>query len=106
MTSDDDRSAAKSAPPAERPLLRLLNLQLPWCGSADFPSPVHALPPELWAAARQPARVAFTKRDDLCSKVYGGNKVRALEPLLAEAKRRGAEVVYAAGASGSNHVLA
>src|SRR5690606_2922278 len=52
-------------------------------------------------------RVAgFLKRDDLTSPLYGGNKVRSLELLLADARSRGATIVYATGASDSNHVLA
>ena len=46
------------------------------------------------------------KRDDLSATVYGGNKVRKLEHLLADALSRGADAVLTYGATGSNHVLA
>lgn len=89
----------------DRPLQRLLDLHLPWCELAHYPSPVEALPAGLLGPAS--GRVeGFLKRDDLTSPVYGGNKVRSLELLLADARSRGAQVVYATGASDSNHVLA
>lgn len=46
------------------------------------------------------------KRDDLSGEVYGGNKVRKLEFLLAEARRRGAKEVMTFGCVGSNHATA
>jgi 1-aminocyclopropane-1-carboxylate deaminase/D-cysteine desulfhydrase-like pyridoxal-dependent ACC family enzyme len=48
----------------------------------------------------------WIKRDDLTSDLYGGNKVRKLEPVLAEAKRAGATRLLTFGAAGSHHVLA
>jgi D-cysteine desulfhydrase len=48
----------------------------------------------------------FIKRDDISSSPYGGNKVRKLEFLLADAKARGAVRVITSGAAGSNHALA
>jgi D-cysteine desulfhydrase len=48
----------------------------------------------------------FIKRDDLSGLVYGGNKVRKLEFLLADAKKQGAVRVITNGAAGSNHALA
>jgi D-cysteine desulfhydrase len=50
--------------------------------------------------------VAYVKRDDLTSPVYGGNKVRTLEFLFGLAKRRGAHRIYSTGAFGSNHSVA
>ncbi len=46
------------------------------------------------------------KRDDLTSPIYGGNKVRKLEYLLADALARGCDTVVTFGATGSNHALA
>ena len=46
------------------------------------------------------------KRDDLTSPVYGGNKVRKLDYLLADALARGCDTVVTFGAAGSNHALA
>jgi 1-aminocyclopropane-1-carboxylate deaminase/D-cysteine desulfhydrase-like pyridoxal-dependent ACC family enzyme len=48
----------------------------------------------------------FVKRDDRTSAVYGGNKVRKLEWILAEARRRGRRRVVTVGAWGSHHALA
>lgn len=48
----------------------------------------------------------WIKRDDLTNPTYGGNKVRKLEKLLADAKNRGAERIVTVGAVGSHHVLA
>ena len=46
------------------------------------------------------------KYDNLSGPLYGGNKVRKLEYLLAEAKRRGRRRIATFGAAGSNHALA
>lgn len=48
----------------------------------------------------------YIKRDDLTAPVYGGNKVRKLEFLLALAKQKGADEVITIGFAGSNHALA
>lgn len=48
----------------------------------------------------------WVKRDDLSGEVYGGNKVRKLEVLLADALRAGAHEVVTFGGAGSNHALA
>jgi 1-aminocyclopropane-1-carboxylate deaminase/D-cysteine desulfhydrase-like pyridoxal-dependent ACC family enzyme len=48
----------------------------------------------------------FIKHDNISGIVYGGNKVRKLEFLLADAKKRGAKRVITNGAAGSNHALA
>ena len=47
----------------------------------------------------------YIKRDDLTGLGLGGNKVRKLEFLLAEAKRQGAEVVFTTGGAQSNHAM-
>ena len=48
----------------------------------------------------------WIKRDDICALEYGGNKVRKLEFLLADARRQRADGVLTFGAAGSNHALA
>jgi len=45
----------------------------------------------------------FLKRDDLTGLALGGNKVRKLEYLIADARRRGATSVITTGAVQSNH---
>lgn len=47
----------------------------------------------------------YIKRDDLTGIGLGGNKVRKLEVLLADAKRKGAEVVFTTGGAQSNHAM-
>ena len=47
----------------------------------------------------------YVKRDDLTGLGLGGNKVRKLEYLLAEAKRQGAETVFTTGGAQSNHAM-
>ncbi len=71
----------------------------------DFPTPVEplaGLAPALSGAGQH----CYVKRDDLSSGVYGGNKVRTLEPLLGQARRAGRGRVFATGAYGSNHAVA
>ena len=46
----------------------------------------------------------WVKRDDCTGLATGGNKIRKLEYLLAEAVRRGADTVLTPGAVQSNHV--
>ncbi|WP_230470091.1 1-aminocyclopropane-1-carboxylate deaminase/D-cysteine desulfhydrase [Lujinxingia vulgaris] len=48
----------------------------------------------------------WVKRDDLTGSLYGGNKVRKLEFILADALAGGHERVWTVGALGSHHVLA
>jgi 1-aminocyclopropane-1-carboxylate deaminase/D-cysteine desulfhydrase-like pyridoxal-dependent ACC family enzyme len=76
---------------------------LPTVALGEWPTPLQAadggvLPGEcagLWL-----------KRDDRCATPYGGNKVRKLEFLLADALARGRESVFTFGVAGSNHALA
>jgi len=68
------------------------------------------LPTALEPAGRLGAAIGaaglLTKRDDLAGLPYGGNKVRKLEYLLADARSRGCDAVVTFGAAGSNHALA
>ena len=68
------------------------------------------LPTALEPAGRFGAAIGapglLMKRDDLSGPVYGGNKVRKLEYLLAEALDKGCDAVLTFGAAGSNHALA
>jgi len=65
-----------------------------------------ALEPSGQLGAAIGASGLLMKRDDLSGPVYGGNKVRKLEYLLADALGRGCEAVLTFGAAGSNHALA
>ncbi|HKO93345.1 MAG TPA: pyridoxal-phosphate dependent enzyme [Polyangiaceae bacterium] len=91
-----------------RPLFELWPGLVPSVGFSalgEFPTPVEPLMrlvPSLGAAAGD----CHVKRDDLSSPVYGGNKVRTLEPLFGQALREGKSWVAATGAYGSNHAVA
>ena len=47
----------------------------------------------------------WIKRDDLCGVALGGNKVRKLEYLLADAKAQGYDLVMTTGQAQSNHAM-
>jgi len=66
-----------------------------------WPTPIEPLP-----SLSKGGSEVWVKRDDLSSPLYGGNKVRKLEPLLTDALDRGARRVVTFGAAGSHHVLA
>lgn len=72
-----------------------LEQRLPRVGLTATPTPVQRLSERLWV-----------KRDDVTSPRYGGNKVRKLEFLLADARRSGARRLLTTGAVGSHHALA
>lgn len=77
--------------------------RIPWIELGSFPTPLsrmRALEEHLGCEA------LFVKRDDLSAQAYGGNKIRKLEFILAEAMRMNANPVVTLGALGSNHVLA
>jgi D-cysteine desulfhydrase len=80
-----------------------LATRIPWLPIGSFPTPVESLSIEGIPA---PGVRLHVKRDDLCARPYGGNKVRKLEFILAEAKRRGAQRLITVGAIGSHHALA
>lgn len=70
---------------------------------ADVPTPVdnyEALASEIGIGG------LWVKRDDLTGSLYGGNKVRKLEFLLADALDNDRRDVWTVGAIGSHHVLA
>jgi D-cysteine desulfhydrase family pyridoxal phosphate-dependent enzyme len=67
---------------------------------AHLPTPVEMLP-RLSAHLGGPK--ILVKRDDLTGLAFGGNKIRKLEFLLAEAQAHGAKTIITAGAVQSNH---
>lgn len=69
----------------------------------DFPTPVDES--SEMAKAVNAGRF-FVKRDDLTNATYGGNKVRKLELLIGEARKRKADHLITFGGIGSNHALA
>ena len=66
-----------------------------------FPTPVHRLD----NISRLLGTNVYIKRDDLTGVGLGGNKVRKLEFLLADARDKGAEVVFTTGGAQSNHAM-
>jgi D-cysteine desulfhydrase family pyridoxal phosphate-dependent enzyme len=70
----------------------------------SFPTPITELP-ALREALGGPSRCPriLLKRDDLTGLALGGNKVRKLEYLVADARRSGATSVITTGAVQSNH---
>jgi D-cysteine desulfhydrase family pyridoxal phosphate-dependent enzyme len=76
------------------------------CALMDTRERLAALPTPLHPAARLSAalgREVWLKRDDLTGVGLGGNKVRKLELLAADARRRGADTLVSVGAAQSNH---
>lgn len=73
--------------------------KLPHIDLGTFPTPVHRLEhlgfDNLWI-----------KRDDLSSSAYGGNKIRKLEYILAQARKKKKEHLITFGGIGTNHGLA
>ena len=76
-----------------------LDQKLPYIDLGTFPTPVHPLKhldiENLWI-----------KRDDQSSSVYGGNKIRKLEFILAAARQREVRHLVTPGGIGTNHGLA
>ena len=66
-----------------------------------FPTPLYRLP----NVSRELGTNVWIKRDDLCGVALGGNKVRKLEFLLADAKAKGYDLVMTTGQAQSNHAM-
>src|SRR6266508_6636030 len=81
----------------------LLKEKLPYVSLGEFPTPIEKLE-GLGQAINTPN--LYAKREDLSGKLYGGNKIRALEFLLGDALRAGCEQVMAAGFPASCQALA
>ena len=66
-----------------------------------FPTPIQRLE----NVSRRFGANVYLKRDDLTGLGLGGNKVRKLEFLLADAMAQGAEAVFTTGGAQSNHAM-
>lgn len=66
-----------------------------------FPTPFY----KLEAISARYGRSIWIKRDDLCGVALGGNKVRKLEFLLAQARADGCDTVFTTGGAQSNHAM-
>jgi D-cysteine desulfhydrase len=82
----------------------ILTQHLPYISLGQFPSPIQKI--DSLSETGSSSNSLFIKRDDISGSVYGGNKVRKLEFLLADAMQKGAKRIITSGAVGSNHALA
>lgn len=88
--------------------------KLPWAPLGAYPTPVELLAGSAEdSEALLPPRFLdggqgklYVKRDDKTHALYGGNKVRKLEHVLAEAKLLGRKSLLTVGGIGSNQCLA
>lgn len=80
-----------------------LDGKIPWMKIGDYPTPAHRL--EKMGAFLEHDNL-YIKREDMCSSVYSGNKIRKFENVLAHAKSVGAKTLVTVGGTGSNHCLA
>lgn len=88
----------------------LLQSKIPYISLCDLPTPIVRL--ENFGNLIGCKNI-FMKRDDLTGKsmgegfrLYGGNKPRKLEFLLADALKHNAQTIITYGCAGSNHALA
>jgi len=93
-------------PALNRPLFNrfpALLSKLPFIPLGKLPTPVKPL-----AALANEIGIEdlWVKCDDISASVYGGNKIRKLEFLLADAMEQGCTSVLTFGGLGSNHALA
>ena len=68
--------------------------------------PLGVLPTPLYKLenlSRELGKNLYIKRDDMTGTGLGGNKIRKLEYLLADARDKGADTVLTAGGPQSNH---
>ncbi|MCR4936332.1 MAG: D-cysteine desulfhydrase family protein [Oscillospiraceae bacterium] len=80
--------------------MKTLN-QFPRVSLGVFPTPIQ----KLENISRLLHTQVYVKRDDLTGLGLGGNKVRKLEFLLADARAKGAEIVFTTGGAQSNHAM-
>lgn len=81
----------------------LLREKLPYISLGDFPTPIEKLDR---LSKEIGVNHLYIKRDDLSGSIYGGNKVRKLEFILAQAQRLKTKGILTFGGAGSNHALA
>jgi len=81
----------------------LLKKTLPYVALGEFPTPVEKME-RLGQVINMPR--LYVKREDLSGKLYGGNKIRALEFLLGDAIHAGYKEVFAFGFPASCQALA
>ena len=72
---------------------------IPRIALAQLPTPFY----KLQNISAELGRNIYIKRDDMTGVSLGGNKVRKLEYLLADAMQKGCDVVLTTGGAQSNH---
>ncbi|MCW4033135.1 MAG: pyridoxal-phosphate dependent enzyme [Candidatus Bathyarchaeota archaeon] len=80
-----------------------LKEKIPYISLGEFPTPIEKLD-RLGEALG--LNSLYIKRDDLSGKIYGGNKIRKLEFLMADAIEKNVKEVLTFGYAGSNHATA
>ncbi len=78
--------------------------RIPWISILENPTPVRQL--TNLQKALKTKEAMWVKLDNLTSKAYGGNKVRKLEFLLADALHQDKHMIVTMGGLGTNHGLA
>jgi len=78
--------------------------RIPHIQLASWPTPIHKLNTQNIQIKTE--NNLWIKRDDLSHTEYGGNKVRKLEFILAEAKSLNKKAIITFGATGTNHGVA
>ena len=76
-------------------------LSMPRLPLGIYPTPFY----KLEGISAKYGKNIWIKRDDLCGVALGGNKVRKLEYLLADAKAQGCDTVFTTGGAQSNHAM-
>ena len=76
-------------------------LSLPRLPLGVYPTPFY----KLENISAKYGKNIWIKRDDMCGVALGGNKVRKLEFLLADAKAQGCDTVFTTGGAQSNHAM-
>ncbi|MFX1283335.1 MAG: 1-aminocyclopropane-1-carboxylate deaminase/D-cysteine desulfhydrase [Promethearchaeota archaeon] len=77
---------------------------IPWIPLVNSPTPIKRLV-KLETDLKTDIQL-WVKQDNLTSQVYGGNKVRKLEFIIADALQRKKETIATLGGIGTNHGLA
>ena len=77
-----------------------MQIKQPRTNLGFWPTPLHACPK---LSQRLGGPNIFLKRDDQSGLGFGGNKVRKLEFLMADALQQGCDTLITAGAAQSNH---
>ena len=80
-----------------------LKERIPYVSLGEFPTPIEHLSK---LGMEIGADHLYLKHDGLSGSLYGGNKIRKLEFILADALQKRVKQVLTFGFAGSNHALA